>query len=1062
MSARCPRGHLLPGDGSEDEPCPACLLGLGLGVAADTPDAHTKAVGTIGRYRLEELVGRGATGEVYRAWDPELRRRVALKMLHLQFRTAHFAEQRARFRLEASIVARLEHPQIVPLYDYGEIDGIPWMVQRLFTEGDLSHRVQEPVAPAMAARWTMSLADAVAEAHSQGVLHRDIKPSNVFMDERGDIFLGDFGLARTTTTPTESFTLTGHAMGSPGYMAPEQARGDAEATGPAVDIHGLGALLYHALTGFAPFTGSSLGAVLRRVIDEEAVPVGHLNPLVPADLEAVCMKCLEKEPARRYGNAAELRDDLGRFLRGEPTLAQPLSVLARSWRWCRRRPAVSALAASLLATLVAGLAGTSTAIVRMKSAEAERTHTRDRLAFELFERWANEHQLRRGLDDMSRILRESPGHKAAVRRVWSAFDASRIPLPRQIFDVPPSIAAAFNARGDRVLFLTADYRLVWVDARDGRVMGQRSISNTPPLMAVGLDPKGDHAWALRVPDVLEGWSLADGKPMAGGVPRTWYPASPPLPQSMQDLGSVGHGFAADGRHVALAFGEQNRAYVELRELPSGRLILKTNPGEHLLDGTAPFAPRGIPPRLLVWSGGATSLYDVSDGSISCEPIVLGKPEESACWHPDGDRLLVVPLAGQPVLFDVPQPTRIKPRWNVSGHVNRLAYSPDGCFVLAGAAGREGHVLDAKTGLEVQPVARAVIQNPWAAWTLHGVLTVGTRGEAEVVIPGRSDAPRAFDVGGPILALAVSADMRWAATLSAAGMVDLWDLATLPARRVGSDPLPEGLRQTPTSSHNPVATFAFHPTGSLMAMAWQNGEVLAWTVPGMGRTSLGGSGFPTTATAFHPIHHQFVAAEQAGSVWGWDLLGPIPGKASAVAHFPFVTQVAFDASGRHLLLAPNGGQASVWSWSLPPSQTGAPFTGRGVVYLCTSPLEASCLVCFQGGTVELRGIPDGLLHARWSLPSPNDPVLASWSPDGTRALVGTTAGDVFELRIPPAAEPVPDWFVGWVEALGQRSVEQDPFGPRSMAHRIIEWRRRLGALEGDGFWDAWGRSMGMVR
>lgn len=1070
MSFRCPRGHPLSGDGAPGDPCPACLLGLGLAMeafdagVADAPASAGVAddLGTIGRYRLVEVVGRGATGVVYRAWDPELRRHVALKTLHPQFQSADFARERERFRREASMIARIEHPRIVPLYDHGEIDGTPWMVQRLFSEGDLSRALQKPVAPDDAARWVMGLADAVAEAHAQGVLHRDIKPSNVFLDEKGDVFLGDFGLACTTTPSTDSFTLTGQAMGSPGYMAPEQARGDAEATGPAADIHGLGALLYHALTGFAPYTGSSLGAVLRRVAEDDVVPVRRMNPVVPADLEAICMKCLEKDPARRYPNALALRDDLGRFLRGEATWARPLSAAGWAWRWCRRRPAISGLAASLVAALIAGLAGTSTAVVRMRSADASRIQKRDELAFEMFSRWSNEHALRRGLDDMASILRESPGHVAAVRRAWSALDERRLPLPRRIFDVPNCRAAAFDDSGDHVVFLTSDFQLAWVDARDGRVLGQHAISNAPPLIALGLNPRGDHAWVSRVGDIMEGWSLPDWKTMDRGVPREWSRAPPPLPDSMRDLGSAWHGFTADGRHVALAFGEGNRAFLELRESPSGRLIYQSKPGQHLVDGADPFPPRGRPPRLLEWAGEAVNVRDVGGGGMSCERVALGKPIEFACWHPQGDRLLLVPLNGWPVLFDIPTSQRPEPRWRLKGEINVLDYSPDGRFIVLGALGGARHLLHADTWTEVQPRSALLATNRWAAWTHHGLLTVDALGQASVVVPGQPEPLAASKASGMLSALAMSPNRQRVATVTAEGLLELWDVSRLPGRRLASNTLPDELHWNWATPRNPFTTFTFHSKATHLAMTWQDGQALAWKVPGLQPASLVGSGFPTTAAAFHPTRQYFVAAEQVGKVWGWDLTGTTTGQPVQLAHHPFVGHVAFDASGRHLITAGIGGRAEIRRWPQPLSEVGIAVTGGGVWGVFPAPNDPACLFLFQDGHVELRGIPDGLLHASWTLPSTGKPNRAAWSPDGGRMLVGTTNGDVFELRIPAPREPVPDWFVEGMEALGQRSVEQDPFGPRSMAHRIVEWRRRLAALNGDGFWASWGRSMGLPR
>ncbi len=305
-------------------------------------------------YHIISISGRGGMGIVYRARHLELNRIVALKMIRSGVYAS--AVERVRFVREARAIAALRHQNIVQVFDVGVIDGCPFFTMEFVAGHTLAESMQgKPLAPKVAVQLMLKLAGAVESAHQNGIVHRDLKPSNILIDGEGTPRIGDFGLARSSTDEG-ALTLSGLRLGTPNYMAPEQAAGRSDAIGPAADIYSLGAILYETLTGRPPFRGESVAEIERQLLTEEPVPPGRLNTSVPRNLETICLKCLLKQPHRRYQSAAEFADDLGRFQRGEPVLARNAGAAERCAKWMRRHPAITTgiTAAALILLVLVG------------------------------------------------------------------------------------------------------------------------------------------------------------------------------------------------------------------------------------------------------------------------------------------------------------------------------------------------------------------------------------------------------------------------------------------------------------------------------------------------------------------------------------------------------------------------------------------------------------------------------------------------------------------------------------------------------------------------------------
>jgi serine/threonine-protein kinase len=442
--------------------------------------ASTHAQPDLEGYDILEPLGRGGMGVVYKARHRKLNRVVALKF-DLTGPWAG-AEDRQRFRAEAEVVAHLDHPNIVPIYEVGDSNGQAFLSMKLVDGGSLAGRLEQfRKDPKAAARLMIPVARAVHHAHQRGILHRDLKPANVLLDAAGQPYVSDFGLAKRVgpTDQNNDPTQAGTIIGTPGYIAPEQASGQPVAVTTASDVYGLGGILYAILTGRPPFCGDSMLDTLEQVKGRLPERPRSINPVVDRDLELICLKCLEKEPRRRYASAEALADELERYLAGKPlTQTRPVGRAERLWRWARRNPAWAALSAALTLAVAAIAVVSTMAYFRLRAVNAQERASRVRAEENLkvareavgyFATLSREPQMqKRGLEQTRRVMLTRARDFYATLANQQPGD-SRVEFER---------AQAFNELGRMDRLLGANREAV-AEHQQSREIGERLTSQFP-------------------------------------------------------------------------------------------------------------------------------------------------------------------------------------------------------------------------------------------------------------------------------------------------------------------------------------------------------------------------------------------------------------------------------------------------------------------------------------------------------------------------------------------------------------------------------------------------------
>lgn len=481
--------------------CPRCVIRQSLDGWEDTPEPEEplESQTRFGDYELGRELGRGGMGVVYEARHLTLNRVVALKMLHPARLSSPALLQ--RFRHEAEMIAALDHPHILPIYDVGSVQGQPYFTMKLAEGGSLT---RIPPISALSSRRECQeqvaiveqIARAVHFAHQRGIQHRDLKPHNILMDAEGHAYVADFGLAKLAGQDL-SLTATTEVLGSPAYMAPEQLQDEKRPPTNALDIYGLGAILYERLTGKPPFSGTTMPILLRQIVEEEV----DGTAIVDASLRTVCLKCLSKEPAKRYASAEGLADDLRRWLQGEPVLARPISNSQRVWLWAKRRPALATAWGALVLVILGGIVGIT---VQWRRAE--------------------DHAWRQGLER----------YVSDLQVASQALEGHDIGLARTMLEAQSPSEGQPDYRGVEWSFLYS------------RVQGQHLSAltgHTATVTCVALSPDGAFAVSGGMDSTLRIWSLKDHQPLKRTIPAhsnvVWSVAWTPDGQRIISAGADG-------------------------------------------------------------------------------------------------------------------------------------------------------------------------------------------------------------------------------------------------------------------------------------------------------------------------------------------------------------------------------------------------------------------------------------------------------------------------------------------------------------------------------------------
>jgi WD40 repeat protein len=908
-------------------------------------------------YEVLGELGRGGMGVVYKARQRALNRPCALKMILSGGHAG--ADDRARFLAEAEAIAKVRHPGIVQVYDYGTHQGLPYFSLELCEGGSLADRLREnPLPPRDAASLVEKIARAVHAAHQAGIVHRDLKPGNVLLGAGGSPRVTDFGLAKRVEGGGN--TQTGAVLGTPSYMAPEQAQGS-KGVGPAADVWALGAILYECLSGRPPFRAATPLDTILQVISEEPVPLRQLNAAVPRDLETACHKCLQKDTSKRYAAAAELADDLRRFLEGLPIAARPVGRLGRLARWCGREPVVAGLLAAVFLVLAAGVvvsgvlgakASRSASLAEQKAKEADEERDSALAQKERADHQKSLAELRLYTGQLSQAQREweeGNGAKALeildscqwnlrdveYRHLWTLFNGNQATLKGHTFGVN---CVAWSPDGMRIVSGGADKALKVWDVRTGREklaleghigsIGCLAISPDGKRIVTGSgwqDPETN-----TVISELKVWDAETGRRILSftdGTVQVRSVAFSPDGKRIVSGGVAGSAQITDPRAVPMW---ESALKVWDADTGQEKLSLKGHRGRVGGVFNAMIDTRGITHTAVwAWASPRSTVIDVSLAlRVAKSPIttataktVGGEGVTSVAFSPDGKRLASADTGGTVKVWDADKGKEI---FSLTGApVGSVAWSPDGKRILS--AGLELKIWDAGTGQGLftlpghtdfvltgafSPDARQVAAAGWDDNLKTGTLKVWDIGKRQEVLTLKGHT-------GPVRSLAFGPDARSIVTGSQDGTVKVWDahkrqqVLTL---EVNSDSSATGAL-SPDGRRIAFVSGGYDRQGKPLP-----GEVKVWDArTGQELFSLKGHPGAVTSVEFSPDGRRI-----ATGGGGYDQQGkPLPGEVkvwdaggskellSLKGHPGAVSSLAWSPGGNRIVSGCRGGSLRMW-------------------------------------------------------------------------------------------------------------------------------------------------------
>jgi WD40 repeat protein/tRNA A-37 threonylcarbamoyl transferase component Bud32 len=1069
------------------------------GGRADQPPGLVRYVGD---YELLEEIARGGMGVVYKARQVSLNRPVALKMILA--RQLASPEEVQRFRFEAESAALLDHPGIVPIYEIGEHQGQHYFSMKLIEGGNLGQRLDAlRHDPAQAARLLAPVARAVHHAHQRGILHRDLKPANILLTDRRASILAcpgeggqagclpyephitDFGLARRVEGNSQR-TQSGALVGTPCYMAPEQAAGTKHLT-TAVDIYALGAILYELLTGRPPFQGATILETLHQVLHDEPLRPRALDARIDRDLETVALKCLARDPARRYASAAALADDLERWLRGEPISARPAGPGERCWRWCRRNPLVAGLAASAALALVVGTV-VSLFFAFRAAASAEQEHAartdadnQAATARANEERAVANEKLARQREGEARAsaaearqqaarlcvvngLREARDGSPFTALLWFAEPLAHGPgdpdteaLARlrltafwrfgdrptltNAISGPGASFVAFSPDGRRFVATGFDATRVW-DAAELRPLSP-PFKHSSPFAVAAFSPDGCQVLTSDL-SAVRVWDAATGKPLTEPLASPFLPAG--IPTGRRPGMGLGASFSPDGRHVLSA----SQDCVSTWEVATSRLVGQSPQSWEQMQYAA-FDSSGERVVTACRNAPEARVWDVVSGKPLTAPLRHGGRVRCVAFSPDGRRVLTASEDRTARLWDAASGQAVGIPLRHGQTVVRAAFSPDGRRVATASDDGTVRVWD----VEGKPLSPPLVHQypPQAvafAPDCRRLLTADTANlRVWDLAPGRHDPPPLRR--RPYAAVAINQDGRRVATAEDT-TVRVWDVRT---GKAVSPPLvleskvqrvalsPDGARVaasdgnrlwvwdtesgrvlSPYLSLDRLLSIAFSPDGRQVAAGGVN-QVRVWDEAFARAVDLARQG-PVNGLAFSPDGRRLLAgcngAVISDAATGRRLLAPFGGHDQ-------IRCAAFAPSGDRVVIA--GGQvgrasaARVWD-AATGQPLSPPLAHDGDVRAVAFSPDGRCVLTAGDGAVRLWDARTG---------QPLSPPLrhggnildARFSPDG-RVLTAGEDGTVRSWDVRPDERPATDWLRLAQLLSGQRLDETGGLSP----------------------------------